>query len=99
MAETKQTIRQRAKQNAQKKRQKLYSYKLAKGCADCGYNLHPWALELDHLPGTIKLRTVASQMYMSWKKIEEELAKCDVVCANCHAIRTMTRKLGEYSPH
>ena len=30
------------------------AYKVKAGCADCGYNLHPEALDFDHLPGTVK---------------------------------------------
>lgn len=74
------------------KRDAVNQYKVEQGCVDCGYNAHPWALEFDHLPGAAKVKTVASMMYSSWQVIWAEIAKCEVVCANCHAIRTMTRK-------
>lgn len=84
------------KARAAEKKLALDAYKMDKGCADCGYNEHPAALEFDHLPGTGKIRTIASMYYQSWEKIWAEVAKCEVVCANHHAIRTMTR-LGLYT--
>jgi len=65
--------------------------KLAHGCADCGYNAHPAALEFDHLPGHEKLFAISSCSRFSWERILDEMAKCDVVCANCHVIRTVDR--------
>lgn len=78
--------------SAQYKRLVLSRWKRIKGCVDCGYNLNPDALELDHRPGEKKWQTVASCMYYSWKRIKEELSKCDVRCANCHAIKTAERR-------
>lgn len=77
---------------ANHKRKVVSRYKTIKGCVDCGYNANAYALEFDHLPGFEKDRTVASLMYASWNMIKKEIAKCEVVCANCHAIRTFTRK-------
>ena len=61
---------------------------------DCGYKEHPDALEFDHLPEFEKVQGVgylASKGY-SWAKIEAEMAKCEVVCGNCHRIRTAARR-------
>lgn len=80
------------KARAEERRKAVAEYKLSSGCVDCGYDENAYALEFDHLPEFKKTRTVASTMYMSWKAIWEEIAKCEVVCANCHAIRTFTRK-------
>jgi hypothetical protein len=30
---------------------------------------------------------------LSKKKIDEEIAKCEIVCSNCHRIRTHQRKI------
>ena len=76
---------------ADEKRNVLSEYKIRVGCADCGYNDNPAALEFDHLPGKEKTRTVASLVYHSWEKIWSEVAKCEVVCSNCHSIRTIER--------
>ena len=73
--------------------QEIVDYKLEKGCADCGYKEHPAALDFDHLPGTTKEFNIgnAAGYYSDRKKIWDEVAKCEVVCANCHRIRTTTR--------
>lgn len=93
--ENKERKAAREKQNAIAKRAVVQQYKVEQGCADCGYDSHHAALEFDHLPGVEKTRTVASLFYCSWERIWAEIAKCEVVCANCHAMRTMQR-LGLY---
>lgn len=68
------------------------SIKSAKGCTDCG--IKDWrVLDFDHIPDCIKLADISSMKAMSWgrKKLDEELAKCEVVCANDHRIRTLDR--------
>jgi hypothetical protein len=70
----------------------VISYKLEHGCADCGYRGHHAALDFDHLPGTAKVRDIKSGQQLGWAALQEEVAKCDVVCANCHRIRTFVRR-------
>lgn len=82
------------RRRADEKRAALAAYKVEKGCTDCGYNSHPAALEFDHLPGFNKTRTVASMLYSSWEAIWKEIAKCEIVCSNCHSIRTYERLNG-----
>jgi hypothetical protein len=86
----------RHKPGVKERRDKLLAYiqaiKLERGCTDCGYNAHPSALEFDHLPGFTKEYRVATMSGGSTKvKIDAEIAKCEVVCANCHRIRTADR--------
>lgn len=63
-------------------------------CADCNVKYAPWVMQFDHVPDrgskTFTLSKAVRQKY-SAKKIAEEIAKCDVVCANCHAERTYQR--------
>lgn len=61
-------------------------------CADCGQEYGYWVMDFDHRPGEIKLGEVGRfvQNY-NRKKALEEVAKCDVVCANCHRERTHAR--------
>lgn len=69
------------------------NYKLEKGCADCGYRKHPAALDFDHLPSYPKVGDIATMAWKgrAWSEILTEIEKCDVVCANCHRIRTVDR--------
>lgn len=61
--------------------------KMDRGCADCGYNAHAAALHFDHIDPATKLFTIAKGLTRSWSAILAEIAKCEVRCANCHAIR------------
>lgn len=66
----------------------IAEYKLKIGCVDCGYNKHHSALEFDHIVGDKKLNVCFAK---STKQALEEIKKCEVVCSNCHRIRTYTR--------
>lgn len=63
-------------------------------CVDCGVVHHPAAMEFDHVRGVKKYEIRAKTM--SRKDLPEELAKCDLRCANCHrtrhAVEDTTRK-------
>lgn len=72
----------------------IQQVKVERGCADCGYKVDPVALDFDHLPGTEKKHRLATMAAGSTRaKIDAEIAKCEVVCANCHRIRTARRRL------
>ena len=63
-------------------------------CKDCGNYYPSYVMDFDHRQNESKLDTVnrlASIRY-GWKKLKEEIQKCDIVCANCHRIRTYKRK-------
>jgi hypothetical protein len=58
-------------------------------CVDCGGTFIPRAMHFDHRDPTTKkynISVLASANRV--KAILEEVAKCDLVCANCHAYRT-----------
>jgi hypothetical protein len=57
-------------------------------CIDCENN--QWAvLEFDHVRGE-KIREVSYLMVSSCiEKIQEEIDKCEIRCANCHRLKTM----------
>lgn len=62
------------------------------GCKDCGYNTSPYALQFDHI-GDDKKDSVSNLIRSdySWSTIKTEISKCEIVCANCHAVRTKAR--------
>lgn len=61
-------------------------------CSDCHQEYPPYVLDWDHLPGTIKLYNVAKLRTLGSKSLVlAEIAKCELVCANCHRIRTYQR--------
>ncbi len=53
----------------------------------CGES-HPAALQFHHRDPTTKLFTIgnAYSRYKSDEELENEIAKCDVLCGNCHRI-------------
>lgn len=69
----------------------MYEYFLKNPCKDCG-NSDVRVLQFDHI-GDDKENNVAIMMrgHMHWDKILNEMKKCEVVCANCHSIRTAVR--------
>lgn len=73
-------------------KQKLAKIKEASGCTDCGES-NPIVLDFDHLKN--KKYNISRMVHdgFSWKAIKKEIEKCEVVCANCHRIRTYNRLL------
>lgn len=61
-------------------------------CEDCGGMFHPCAMDFDHVKGE-KLYAVSELVLRAWsfEKIQEEIDKCELVCANCHRLRTYLR--------
>jgi hypothetical protein len=73
--------------------------KAGKPCADCGLTYHPAAMQWDHLPGAAKLASVADLCRKNnRRRVLDEIAKCELVCANCHAVRTFQRQRGVAQP-
>jgi hypothetical protein len=64
----------------------LRFYKVLSACSRCGYNDDARALHFHHRdPGHKEFNLAAAYDY-GWQRIEAELRKCDVLCANCHAV-------------
>lgn len=62
-----------------------------KPCADCGIKYPPYVMQFDHLDPQVKNFTIGSGSSLRTERILEEISKCEVVCANCHAERTYQR--------
>ena len=60
-------------------------------CADCGQRFKPWVMDFDHVDGE-KLFNLARTRGRSLRVILLEVAKCQIVCANCHRDRTHQRR-------
>ena len=49
-------------------------------------------MQWDHLPGVPKLGDISNGLNSrSRDEILDEMAKCELVCANCHVLRTISR--------
>lgn len=68
----------------------LYRVLRKSKCVDCGES-NPICLEFDHLSN--KKAGVAELCHQGYsiKNIKKEMKKCEVVCRNCHMIRTCQR--------
>ena len=63
-------------------------------CADCAETFAIAAMEFDHVDPTLKsgmISVMAGRVKIG--TLLSELAKCDIVCANCHRIRTYARRV------
>lgn len=61
-------------------------------CVDCGVQYPPHVMQFDHVRGRkdFNLGDLRSSC-ASLETVRIEIAKCELVCANCHANRTVTR--------
>lgn len=85
--ESNNRTRETAKLRRESNNRFLNSIKLTAGCSDCGYKGHPVALHFDHINGE-KSWCVSEMKSFGKARILEEVEKCEIVCANCHAVRT-----------
>jgi hypothetical protein len=63
---------------------------------DCGGKFPPEAMDFDHVRGS-KRYNIGGNEQLNYATLQVEMDKCDVVCANCHRIRTRARKKGATS--
>ncbi len=72
------------------KKTKAFNRAIKSGpCTDCGHTFHPEVMEWDHVRGDKvrdcgEIRTIPALL--------REVAKCELVCANCHRLRTVRRR-------
>jgi hypothetical protein len=81
------------KNNARYRKEKRVVLDQAKDqpCTDCGRRYPSYVMDFDHVRGE-KVENVARMLSWSMEDILKEIAKCEVVCANCHRQRTHQRK-------
>lgn len=58
----------------------------ARPCLDCGHEYPYYVMDFDH----VNLSLAAHHRY-ALETVRKEIAKCDIICANCHRIRTWIR--------
>ena len=68
----------------------LLEYFKTHPCLDCGER-DPVVLEFDHLRDKL-FDISAALIQRRWSAVLAEIAKCEVVCANCHRRRTARRR-------
>jgi len=62
-------------------------------CMDCKETYPTYVMDFDHRDPSTKITKVSTLIFKgSLRQLLDEIKKCDVVCANCHKIRTHKRK-------
>lgn len=87
------------KRSRQVKLEYVNSIKENNPCTDCGMKYHYCQMQFDHI-GDDKVEAV-SRLIRSGTlvSIKLEIAKCELVCANCHALRTYGRIMANKENH
>lgn len=64
-------------------------------CTDCGVSYPYYVMDFDHITDDKEINPSA-MINHGWSKerILKELEKCELVCSNCHRIRTHERRSG-----
>jgi hypothetical protein len=76
------------KKRTEDHRKKIQALKDAP-CLDCGGRFHFVVMDFDHRDPLQKKFQISTMLgTRSWATIETEIAKCDLVCSNCHRLRT-----------
>lgn len=79
---------------ARKRNRQIVDQVKSKPCADCKGSFPTIAMDFDHVRGEKKANV--ANLVGTGRAVEvilEEIAKCDVVCSNCHRIRTQHRRI------
>ena len=90
----KEDYKRRAKVSNPKRRAKLREFvnSLKAGpCVDCKKDFPPWVMQFDHLSGKVASVSRILANGATLARLVEEIKKCELVCANCHANRTYFR--------
>jgi hypothetical protein len=83
--------RQRYNQNQVRQRNRSFVNTLKdQPCMDCGNKFPPVCMDFDHVRGE-KVSDVSLIVNRSLDTILAEIEKCDLVCSNCHRVRTYNR--------
>jgi len=79
---------QKRKEKREFNRQYVYNFKLNKQCSCCGNHYPPEVLDFHHKDPDEKENTVAVGSNRCWStsKLQEEMDKCVLLCANCHRL-------------
>lgn len=83
----------RARRRWQRRREIIDAIK-SRPCVDCGGAFPPCCMDFDHRDASSKVDIIAKlgSFPGGFEALKDEIAKCDVVCANCHRIRTFNRR-------
>ncbi len=73
-------------------RRKIIEIKESTPCTDCKIQYPHYVMDFDHIKGEKRFNIGGNKRSLTMKTFLEEIAKCEIVCANCHRHRTFMRK-------
>lgn len=62
-------------------------------CFDCGIKYPPCAMDFDHRNPSEKKFSIGNSHMANIATLKREIEKCDIVCANCHRVRTAKQRI------
>ena len=85
-------FRKRGREAQRRRREKLFQVKvklieLLGGKCKCGFK-DPRALEFDHINPKTKSFNICLNLHQPFSLLVREAKKCQVLCANCHRLKT-----------
>ena len=82
-------VNRKAKRKSQidDKKRRLFELLCNSECAKCGED-DPLVLEFDHLFNKTADISTLIRSSCSWAKLKREMAKCQILCSNCHKRKT-----------
>lgn len=86
------------KQRDREKRRLLVQEAKSGPCTDCQRSWPPYVMQFDHRDPVTKCFNIgdSARNGVSLQRLLDEIAKCDPVCGNCHAIREHNRREGRH---
>lgn len=81
----------RKKGSSHQKKRDIIEYAKSVPCVDCRRRFPTVCMDFDHRPGHVKVFNISGAGDRNVDSLAAEMMKCDVVCANCHRIRTANR--------
>ncbi len=87
----KEKYKEAFKKTRKRSQQFIYDLKEKIPCTDCGNYYPHYIMDYDHIDASTKKEKVSTLARCSKKTALEEIAKCELVCANCHRERTHQR--------
>ncbi len=70
------------------RKKELYLAYKDKPCVDCGNQCPSGVMDLHHRDPSTKEFNPSQYMTVGYDRLKQELDKCDVLCSNCHRVRT-----------
>ena len=94
--DNKQDFIDKARVRKEKLRDRIRKLREENPCVDCGKYYHYCQMDFDHIENkSFEISRGVSELGKSWDSLKNEISKCELVCSNCHRLRTFKRM--EYS--